>query len=146
MTLQVVLLYAGKCLRTQHVLDAAGVLTCGVGIHTHVHKKICNDNMLLISSLGDGHAGICKGNVSVIINNDHPLFTKTLHGHRHGRLGKTQHVCDVDGTNHLMIHGKHQDTFQIILRRFVGFVSFHSYHLSIYKNFIKYINFTIRSC
>ena len=99
------------------MLDPAGILTCGIRTHPEPHQHIRKNHMLLVGRLRRRHPGLRQRDVAIVIHRDHALFTQMLHRHGNRRLRKSEQICDIDGTHHLLAHRQHQNTLQIILRR-----------------------------
>ena len=121
-----------KTLRTDDVLDAAGVVVGDVLRDAEIFQNLGDHLMPLVDHLRDRSPLIGKINVSGVSHSDLIPFPQMLHGDADAGLLEIQFIGDVHGADDRKLLTQYQNRLQIHFRRLVAFFSQY-YHLNTFS-------------
>ena len=99
------------------VLDLAGVLLRGPGVHAEGDEEGSERFVAVEHFGGDGHAGLRERDESILIHRDVPALLETARGVGDARLCHAEVLRHVNGANVSVLELHHQHGLEIVLRR-----------------------------
>ena len=98
---------------------AAGVLFGSLHVNSQLHEDLADDDMPLVDRLGDLGSLWCQSDISIVIYVYVLAFFEYTHRTAYARLGITEIIGYIQGTDRFPLLGKDQYGFKI---HFTGFL------------------------